>query len=121
MKKENKDIRQYPSPPFHEPRQHPPASEQEMDLKPDHGETSYKGYNRMTDKCVVITGGDSGIGKAIAIAFAREGADVVISYLSDVEDDDAKDTAKWVKDAGREVLLFKGDINDKAICQTLIE
>lgn len=90
MKKENKDIREYPSPPFHEPRQHPPASEQEMDLKPDHGETSYKGYNRMTDKCVVITGGDSGIGKAIAIAFAREGADVVISYLSDVEDDDAK-------------------------------
>lgn len=118
--KEN-NIRKYPNPPFYEPRQNPPASEDQMVLKPDHGETTYKGYHRMTDKCAVITGGDSGIGKAIAIAFAREGADVVISYLNDVEDDDAKDTAEWVRKAGREALLFKGDINDKALCQALIE
>lgn len=122
MKKEKENnMREYPYPPFTEPRQVSPASEDQMELKPDHGEDSYKGYNRMTDKCVVITGGDSGIGKAIAIAFAREGADIVISYLSDVEDEDAKDTAEWVRKAGREVLLFKGDINDKAICQALIE
>ena len=122
MKKEKENnIRQYPSPPFHEPRQNPPASEDQMELKPDHGEETYIGYNRMTDKCVLITGGDSGIGKAIAIAFAREGADIVISYLNDVEDEDAKDTAEWVRKAGRQALLFKGDINDKAICQALIE
>lgn len=122
MKKEKENnIRQYPNPPFHEPRQNPPASEDQMELKPDHGEESYKGYNRMKDKCVLVTGGDSGIGKAIAIAFAREGADIVISYLNDVEDEDAKDTADWVRKAGREALLFKGDINDKAICQSLIE
>jgi len=93
MKKEN-EMRNHPTPPFNEPRQTPPGSEQEMELKPDHGEKSYVGFGRMKDKCVLITGGDSGIGKAIAIAFAREGADVVISYLSDAEDEDAKDTAQ---------------------------
>ncbi len=119
-KKEN-NIRNHPEPPFNEPRQIPPASEEQMELQPDHGELTYKGYNRMKDKCVLITGGDSGIGKAVAIAFAREGADIVISYLSDVEDNDAKDTAEWVRKAGREALLFKGDINKKEICQLLIE
>src|SRR5690606_39298205 len=75
--------------------------------------------------CVVITGGDSGIGKAIAIAFAREGADVVISYLSDVEDDDAKDTAKWVKDAGREVRSEEHtselQSRENLVCRLLLE
>lgn len=120
-KEEENNMRNYPKPPFTEPRQQPPASEREMELQPDHGETTYKGYNRMEGKCVLITGGDSGIGKAVAIAFAREGADIVISYLDDVEDEDAIDTAEWVRKAGREALLFKGDINNKAICQALVE
>lgn len=121
MKEKENNMRNHPTPPFNEPRQDPPASEHAMELKPDHGEHSYKGYNRMTDKCVVITGGDSGIGKATAIAFAREGADIVISYLSDVEDDDAKDTAQWIRKAGREALLFKGDITKEEICRLLVE
>jgi len=119
--KEKNEIRSYPTPPFKEPRQSPPGSEQEMELKPDHGENTYVGFGRMKDKCVVITGGDSGIGKAIAIAFAREGSDVVISYLSDEEDEDAKDTAGWVEKTGRKALLFKGDLNNKDICNILIE
>lgn len=119
--KEKNEMRSYPTPPFKEPRQSPPGSEQEMELKPDHGENTYVGFGRMKDKCVVITGGDSGIGKAIAIAFAREGSDVVISYLSDEEDEDAKDTAGWVEKAGRKALLFKGDLNNKDICNILIE
>jgi len=121
MKENENNIRKYPEPPFDEPRQTPPASEEQMELQPDHGELTYKGYNRMNDKCVLITGGDSGIGKAIAIAFAREGADIVISYLSDIEDEDAKDTAKWVREAGRKALLFKGDITKPEICQLLVE
>src|SRR5690554_69658 len=119
--KEKNEMRSYPTPPFKEPRQSPPGSEQEMELKPDHGENTYVGFGRMKDKCVVITGGDSGIGKAIAIAFAREGSDVVISYLSDEEDEDAKDTAGWVEKTGRKALLFKGDLNNKDICNILIE
>lgn len=120
MEKEN-DIRNQPGPPFTEPRQAPPASEQKMELKPDHGEQSYKGYDRLNGKCVVITGGDSGIGKAVAIAFAREGADIVIAYLSDVEDADAEDTASWVRKAGRKAVLFKGDLNKEENCVRLIE
>ena len=121
MTQEENKLQKFPEPPFTEPRQELPGSEHEMQLKPDHGEQTYKGYQRMTDKCVLITGGDSGIGKAIAIAFAREGADVVISYLSDVEDEDAKDTAHWVREAGREALLFKGDITKEDICKLLVE
>lgn len=121
MKNDQNILRDYPTPPFKEPRQSPPGSEELMELKPDHGELSYKGYGRMKNKCVVITGGDSGIGKATAIAFAREGADVVIAYLSDKEDQDALDTVYWIQQAQRESLLFKGDLNDKDLCEALIE
>ncbi len=120
MKEEDKN-KQYPFPPFSEPRQHPPGSEKEMKEKPDHGEFSYIGYNRFQNKCVLITGGDSGIGKATAIAFAREGADIVIGYLHDKEQPDAEDTAKWIKEAGRRVMVFKGDITRKDICRQLID
>ena len=85
-----------------------PGSDQEMDPKPDHGEKTYKGSGKLNGMKAIITGGDSGIGKAVAIAFAREGADVVISYLN--EDEDAKDTAKWVEEAGRKAILVPGDI-----------
>jgi NAD(P)-dependent dehydrogenase (short-subunit alcohol dehydrogenase family) len=89
-----------------------------MDPKPDHGEESYRGSGRLTGKAAVITGGDSGIGRAVAIAFAREGADVLISYLN--EHDDAKDTARYVEEAGRRCVLVPGDISDRAHCKTII-
>ena len=89
-----------------------------MEPKPDHGEESYRGSGRLTGKAAVITGGDSGIGRAVAIAFAREGADVLISYLN--EHDDAKDTARYVEEAGRTCVLVPGDISDRAHCKTII-
>src|SRR5436309_13218822 len=102
---------QYQKPPFDEPRQSPPGKEAEMRNKPDHGEQSYRGFNRLQGRVALITGGDSGIGKAVAIAFAREGADVVISYLEQ-EQADAEDTARWVKEGGRRALAIPGDITD---------
>ena len=90
-----------------------------MDPTPDHGEQSYRGNGRLAGKAAVITGADSGIGRAVAIAFAREGADVLISYLS--EDDDARDTAKWVEEAGRRAVLVPGDLTDPAHCRAVID
>jgi len=102
-----------------------PAQQQEtpgvlgkMTPKPDHGEESYQGHGRLTGKAAVITGGDSGIGRAVAIAFAREGADVLISYLN--EHDDAKDTARYVEEAGRKCVLVAGDLSDRAHAKTII-
>lgn len=111
----------YPKPPFPSKRQAYPGTEDKMSPKADHGEESYTGYHRFKDKKVVITGGDSGIGRAVAIAFAREGADVLISYLADAEDQDAEDTAGYIRDAGREAILVKGDITDEKICKTIVE
>jgi NAD(P)-dependent dehydrogenase (short-subunit alcohol dehydrogenase family) len=99
-------------------QQEPPGVLGEMTPKPDHGEESYRGSGKLTGKAAVITGGDSGIGRAVAIAFAREGADVLISYLS--EHEDARDTAKYVEEAGRRCVLVAGDISDRAHCKTII-
>jgi NAD(P)-dependent dehydrogenase (short-subunit alcohol dehydrogenase family) len=99
-------------------QQEPPGVLGEMTPKPDHGEESYRGSGRLTGKCAVITGGDSGIGRAVAIAFAREGADVLISYLN--EHDDAKDTAKYVEEAGRRCVLVAGDLADRDHAKTII-
>jgi NAD(P)-dependent dehydrogenase (short-subunit alcohol dehydrogenase family) len=101
-----------------EQQQTPPGVLGEMEPKPDHGEESYRGSGKLTGKAAVITGGDSGIGRAVAIAFAREGADVLISYLN--EHEDAKDTAKYVEEAGRKCVLVAGDISDRAHCKTII-
>jgi hypothetical protein len=90
-----------------------------MQPVPDHGEHSYRGTGRLNGKVALITGADSGIGKAVAIAFAREGADVVISYLN--EDDDAEDTARWVKDAGRKAVIAPGDIKSEQHCDKLVQ
>ena len=90
----------------------------EMTPKPDHGEESYRGSGKLTGKAAVITGGDSGIGRAVAIAYAREGADVLISYLN--EHDDAKDTARYVEEAGRKCVLVAGDLADRAHAKTII-
>lgn len=100
-------------------QQDPPGTTDAMDPAPDHGEQSYRGSGRLAGKKAVITGGDSGIGRAVAIAYAREGADVLISYLD--EDDDARETARWVEEAGRTAVLFPGDLADPATCRGVID
>jgi NAD(P)-dependent dehydrogenase (short-subunit alcohol dehydrogenase family) len=100
-------------------QQTPPGRTEEMNPTPDHGEESYEGSGRLTGKRAVITGADSGIGKAVAIAFAREGADVVISYLD--EEEDAADTAEWVKRAGRKAPLVSGDLSAPVHCREVID
>ncbi len=99
-------------------QQKPPGATADMTPAPDHGEESYVGSGRLTNKNAVITGADSGIGKAVAIAFAREGADVLISYLD--EHEDANDTARWVGEAGRKAVLLAGDLTDPAHCRRVI-
>jgi NAD(P)-dependent dehydrogenase (short-subunit alcohol dehydrogenase family) len=99
--------------------QQPPGTETAMRTKPDHGEESYQGSGRLEGKVAVITGADSGIGKAVAIAYAREGADLLLSYLS--EDEDAADTQRWVEKAGRTGILVRGDLADPAHCRSVID
>ena len=113
--------KKHPIPPFPQQEQEAPGVEREMEPKADHGEKSYRGTGKLKGKKAIITGSDSGIGKAVAIAFAREGADVLISYLADVEDEDAKDTARWVQEAGTKALLVKGDIGEASHCRSLVE
>ena len=95
-----------------------PGVQSAMTPKPDCGETSYRGSDRLVGKAAVITGGDSGIGRAVAIAYAREGADVLISYLS--EDEDAEDTARLVEEAGRKAVLVRGDLAEPQHCRDVI-
>ena len=109
-----------PTPPQPEQQQEPPGHTAEMTPKPDHGEESYKGCGKLEGRAAIITGGDSGIGRAVAIAFAREGADVLISYLPE-EEDDARETARWVEQAGRRVVLVPGDISDQQHCKDIVE
>jgi NAD(P)-dependent dehydrogenase (short-subunit alcohol dehydrogenase family) len=97
-----------------------PGRTAEMDVRPDHGEKTYRGSGRLEGKKAVITGGDSGIGRAVAIAFAREGADVLISYL-DSEEDDAQETARWVTEAGRKAVTVPGDIRTEEQCKAVID
>jgi NAD(P)-dependent dehydrogenase (short-subunit alcohol dehydrogenase family) len=113
-------ITQYPAPPFAPQQQSTPGLFSEMDPKPDHGEESYVGKGRLAGRKALITGGDSGIGRAVAIAFAREGADVAISYL-DEESSDAKDTAEYVEKAGQKAVLLPGDLSDEATAIKVVE
>jgi len=92
----------------------------QMDEQPDHGEDSYEGHGRLTDRVAIVTGGDSGIGRAVALAYAREGADVVIVYLEG-EDDDARDTAQLVEKAGRRAVLMPGDLVEESFCQQVVD
>jgi len=101
-----------------EPQQQPPGTTEAMRTKPDHGEDSYRGSGRLAGKTAVITGGDSGIGRAVALAYAREGADVLIAYLS--EDGDAAQTAELVEKAGRRVVLVAGDLGDPEHCREVV-
>ncbi|MCD9028817.1 SDR family oxidoreductase [Luteimonas sp. BDR2-5] len=105
---------------MHQPAQQQdvPGVEKKLDPPADHGEHSYRGNGRLRDKVAVITGGDSGIGRAVAIAFAREGADVLVGYLS--EDEDARETQRWVEQAGRRCVLVRGDLSEAAHCRDIV-
>lgn len=109
----------YPRPPFSPQQQPMPGYTAAMHPAPDHGERTYRGSGKLDGKRAVITGGDSGIGRAVAIAFAREGADVLIAYLN--ENDDAYETKKWVEEAGRKAVLMAGDIQDPKHCREIID
>lgn len=111
--------RNFPRPPFNAQQQSIPGSGKVMDPKPDYGEESYRGSGRLQDKATLITGGDSGIGRAVALAFAREGADVLISYLD--EHEEAEKTEKLVKSAGRKCVLVPGDISSAEHCREIVK
>jgi NAD(P)-dependent dehydrogenase (short-subunit alcohol dehydrogenase family) len=110
---------QGPQPPFPAQQQAPPGTERQMQPQADHGEQSYRGSGKLQGHATLITGGDSGIGRAVALAFAREGADVLISYLC--EDNDAKQSAALVEQAGRKAITVRGDIQDEKFCHGLVE
>ena len=109
----------YPKPPYPSQKQPMPGSTAKMDPRPDHGETSYKGSGRLKGMRAVITGGDSGIGRAVAVAYAREGADIVISYLS--EHDDAAEVKSLIEKEGRKAVLVAGDLQDPEHCRAVIK
>jgi NAD(P)-dependent dehydrogenase (short-subunit alcohol dehydrogenase family) len=109
----------YPKPPFKGQSQPWPGLASQMDPRPDHGETSYKGSGRLAGRKALITGGDSGMGRAAAIAYAREGADVAINYLP-AEEPDAKEVIALIKAAGRKAVAIPGDLRDEAFCQKLV-
>jgi len=110
---------QRPKPPFPEQQQPVPGLESEMNPKPDYGENSYHGSGKLQGKAAIITGGDSGIGRAVALAFAREGADVLIAYLN--EESDAQETVRIVEKEGRKCVAIAGDIQQESHCQQIIE
>ncbi|MDB5407221.1 MAG: NAD(P)-dependent oxidoreductase [Rhodospirillales bacterium] len=110
---------QFPRPPFPSQKQPMPGSSAAMDPQPDYGENSYRGCDRLSGKKAIITGADSGIGRAVALAFAREGADVVISYYN--EEEDAAETRRLVESAGRKAVLCPGDVKDPHHCRAIVE
>ena len=112
-------MESFPKPPFPDQPQPMPGRTAAMDPKPDHGETSYRGCGRLEGKKAIVTGGDSGIGRAVALAFAREGADVLISYLD--EEEDAAETRRLIEEAGRRAVLVPGNIGDAAHCRQIVE
>lgn len=120
METQNKNPQdKYPKPPYEIKRQPIPGLVSAMNPKPDHGEESYVGSGKLKGRKAVITGGDSGIGRAVAIAFAREGADVLISYLN--EDSDANETAEYIRAAGQKAVLVAGDISNEVHCKKIID
>src|ERR1700689_5937927 len=109
----------YPKPPFRAQTQPWPGLARDMDPKPDHGETSYRGSGRLASRKALITGGDSGMGRAAAIAYAREGADVAINYFP-TEEPDAREVIQFIKEAGRNGVPIPGDLRDRAFCRRLV-
>ncbi len=123
---EDQHAQQDPTQQYHQPDQQPeqelehPGMESGMRPEPDYGFETYRGYGRLEDKAAIITGGDSGIGRAVALAFAREGADVLISYLEE-EEQDAQETARVVEEAGKKAVRVPGDIGEEAHCQAVVQ
>lgn len=113
-------VTRYPKPPFKKQSQPWPGLAGKMEPRPDHGEASYKGSGRLAGRQALITGGDSGMGRAAAIAYAREGADVAINYLP-AEEPDAQEVIALIKKEGRAGLAIPGDLKDEAFCKTLVE
>jgi NAD(P)-dependent dehydrogenase (short-subunit alcohol dehydrogenase family) len=113
-------VKQYPHPKFEEQLQSPPGLAQDMDPKPDHGEESYQGFGRLLGRKALITGADSGIGRATTIAFAREGADIVLNYLPS-EEKDAQEVIALIEKAGRKAIAVPGDISQEDFCKTLVQ
>ncbi len=113
-------VDSYPVPPFKKQKQPFPGLVSEMSPLPDHGEKSYKGSGKLAGRKALITGGDSGIGRAVAIAYAREGADVAINYLPE-EESDAREVVALIKEAGRKAIAIPGDITEEAFCQKLVK
>jgi len=103
------------------PKQSAPGTEQKMVPRADHGEESYRGSGKLKGRAAIITGGDSGIGRAVAIAFAREGADVAIAYLSEKEQRDARETKRWIEEAGRRCITQRFDVGDRAACKRFVD
>jgi NAD(P)-dependent dehydrogenase (short-subunit alcohol dehydrogenase family) len=112
-------TQKYPKPPFKQQSQPWPGLASQMDPRPDHGERSYRGSGRLSGRKALITGGDSGMGRAAAIAFAREGADVAISYFP-TEEPDAQEVIALIKQEGRTALALPGDIRDEKFCEDLV-
>ena len=110
---------EYRDQPFGKEKIDYPGHTDEMPVRPDHGEQSYRGSGRLAGRRALITGGDSGIGRAVAIAFAREGADVLLSYLPE-EGEDAAETVHWVREAGRSAVTAPGDVQDEGYCRDLV-
>jgi NAD(P)-dependent dehydrogenase (short-subunit alcohol dehydrogenase family) len=113
-------TKQYPQPPFERQPQSAPGLAQKMTPKPDHGETSYQGFGRLAGRRALITGADSGIGRAVAIAFAREGADIALNYLPD-EQADAQEVIALVEEAGRKAFGLPGDVGNEIFCGQLVD
>ncbi|MEU3721711.1 SDR family oxidoreductase [Streptomyces sp. NPDC031705] len=113
-------VTAHPRPPFPDQQQDHPGSTEEMDPRPDHGEDSYRGHDVLLDRAALVTGGDSGIGRAVCLAFAREGADVVFTHLPE-EADEAAETARLVREAGRKAVPVACDIRDEEQCEALVE
>jgi len=112
-------TKHFPKPPFKAQQQSIPGRSNKMEPQPDYGETTYRGSNKLKDKKTVITGADSGIGRAVALAFAREGADVLVAYLD--EHDDANETKRLVEAAGRKCVLLSGDVSTPDLCRQIVK
>lgn len=113
-------TKEFPKPPFKKQSQPWPGLAAKMDPKPDHGERSYRGSGRLAGRKALITGGDSGMGRAAAIAYGREGADVAINYFP-TEEEDAKEVIQLIQDAGRQGVAIPGDLRDEEFCKKLVE